>query len=410
MQITQHPGDELLELRLHGRIDAGWGEHLGTTIEKAVRAGSHRIALNCSEVNYISSMGIGVIVSQYNMLKSVNGRLVITQPSKFMRHILTTVGLAGILIEDTDEVTPAAPAVVHREVRGGAAYELYPQSVETPLSCTLIGDPARLTTAGFSAEDCLSLGFPSGSFGLGLGAFGSGFDDCETRFGEFLAAGGCAVVLPTNEPHAVPDYVSQEGDLIPHVETLYGLAGKGDFSTMVRFDALADSPGPFGLCDLVTSLVDLSSHSAIAFVAVAETACIVGGHLLKSPALGRLDHAIPGVRDWLSFTTERITEKSLALLVGVAGRDISGEAAAFVRPVRPDSPISAHVHAAVFNYRPVQRGELPFAGTVARILAASQPKALLHLMADSRPFEGVGETELARGACWMGPLNTFARG
>ena len=31
-------------------------------------------------------------------------------------------------------------------------------------------------------------------------------------------------------------------------------------------------------------------------------------------------------------------------------------------------------------------------------------------MADTRPFEGVGETDLARGACWMGPINNIAQG
>lgn len=410
MQITQHPEGELLELRLHGRIDAGWGEHLSSTIERAVRAGSHRIALNCSEVNYISSLGIGVIVSQYNLLKSVNGSLVVTKPSKFMRHILTTVGLAGTLIDDTTDVKVTLPPAVHREVRGGAAYELYPQLSEKQLSCTLIGDPVKLSTTGFTSADCRSLSFPVGSFGLGLGAFGNGFADCDNRFGEFLAAGGCAVVLPTSESHALPDYVIQEGDLIPQVEALYGLAGDGDFSTMVRFDALADGPGTIGLSELTAALVELSSEPAIAFVMLAEATAIVGTSLLKSPTVGPVDHAIPGVREWLSFTTERISNKSLVLLVGVAGLNVPGDAAAFVRPLRPDSPICTHIHAAVFNYQPVQRGELPFRGTVSRIIAASNPKGLLHLMVDSRPFDGVGETDFARGACWMGPLKTFKRG
>ena len=39
MQITQHRDDEVLELRLAGRIDASWGDHLSTTIQEAVRAG-----------------------------------------------------------------------------------------------------------------------------------------------------------------------------------------------------------------------------------------------------------------------------------------------------------------------------------------------------------------------------------
>jgi|CZKZ01.1.fsa_nt_gi anti-anti-sigma factor len=411
MQITEHPGSELLELRLSGRIDATWGEHLSATIEKAVRAGSHRVALNCAGVDYISSLGIGVIVTQYKLLKSVNGSLVITEPSKFVRKIITTVGLAGILLEGSKEVAPAAAAPsVHREVRGGAVYEIHPQSSAHPLSCTLIGEPAKLTTTGFDAADCRSVPFPSGTFGLGLGAFGTSFADCEGRFGEFLAAGGCTIALPTSEADGVPDYVVEEGNLIPRVETLYALAGNGDFSTMVRFDPLPDGPGKLGLSELVTTLLDLSGSSTIAFVVLAETACVVGASLIKSPALGPLAYGVPGVRDWLSFTTERVSEKSLALLVGVASRNISDEAAAFLRPLRPNAAICAHVHAAIFNYRPVQRGELPFAGTVSKVIATSNPKALLHLMTDSRPYEGLSETDLARGACWMGSLETFTRG
>jgi hypothetical protein len=341
----------------------------------------------------------------------VNGSLVITEPSKFVRQILTTVGLAGILLEDSKQVAPAAAAPsIHREVRGAAAYEVYPQPGEQPLTCALIGEPAKLTTTGFDVADCRSIPFPSGTFGLGLGAFGTSFADCEGRFGEFLAAGGCAIALPTSESDGVPDYVVEEGNLIPSVETLYALTGKGDFSTMVRFDPLADGAGKLGLSELVTSLLDLSSSATIAFAVLAETACVVGASLMKSPTVGPLAFGVPGVRDWLSFTTERVSEKSLALLVGVAGRNVPDEAAAFLRPLRVDAAIYSHVHAAVFNYRPVQRGELPFAGTVSKVIAASNPKALLHLMTDSRPFEGLGETDLIRGACWMGPLETFTRG
>ena len=71
--------------------------------------------------------------------------------------------------------------------------------------------------------------FPSGSFGLGLGAFGEGFADCRDRFGEFLAAGGCAITLPTNDLHALPDYIVEEGVLVPRVETLYAASRRGRF-------------------------------------------------------------------------------------------------------------------------------------------------------------------------------------
>jgi anti-anti-sigma factor len=404
MQITEHPGAELVELRLTGRIDATWAEHLSSTIEKAVRAGAHRVVLNFAGVEYISSLGIRVLLVQYKLLKSVKGSLVITHATDFCRNVLITVGLTEIL-SDVDPTAAPEPVATPKQRCGGADYEVYPQSVTKPLTCILIGDPARLTSAGFTADDCRNLTFATGSFGLGLGAFGQGYDDCANRFGEFLAAGGCAVALPTSDPHALPDYVVEEGTLVPQVETLYALSGAGDFSTMVRFDSASDGPGKIGLSELIDSLIDISGSQTIAFVVLAEAAGIVGATLRKSPAGQPLVQQLPAVREWLSFTTERSSEKILCLLVGVASRTTDENTSKFLRPMKTDSAISAHIHAVVFPYRPVQRGELPFGRTVADLLNASSPNAVLHLMADTRPFEGVGETDLARGACWIGPVS-----
>src|SRR4051794_21650712 len=100
MQITEHPGVGQVELRLTGRIDATWAELLSSTIEKAVRAGAHRVVLNFAGVDYISSLGIRVLVVQYKLLKSVKGSLEITNPSEFCRNILTTVGLSEMIAPD----------------------------------------------------------------------------------------------------------------------------------------------------------------------------------------------------------------------------------------------------------------------------------------------------------------------
>jgi anti-anti-sigma factor len=410
MEITQHSAADSLELRLTGRIDATWAEHLSKNIEGAVRAGSHHIVLNFAGVEYISSLGIRVLIVQYKLLKSVNGSLGISRPNEFCRNILSTVGLSEMIV--SERVEQPAPVLQRRPAQtiGGAAYEVYPQPVSCPLSCTLVGDPGRLRSGGFSAKDCTPLTFAYGSFGLGLGAFGEDYNDCSGRFGEFLAAGGCAITLPTNEAHALPDFVVEQGGLVPRLETLYTLSGAGDFSAMVRFDAVPGGPGVIPLSELVSSLMELVDASTIAFVVLAEAAGLVGASLLKSPAGRAVSHSLPDVRDWLSFTSERTSEKSLCLLVGVAGRNLENDVAPFVRPIKADTPVQAHIHAASFPYRAVPRGELPFGSIVADTLSACSPNTVLHLMADTRPFEGVGETDLARGACWMGPLTTIARG
>src|ERR1700732_1486631 len=120
MEITQHPGAGSLELRLTGRIDATWAEHLGKNIESAVRAGSHQIVLNFAGVDYISSLGIRVLVMQYKLLKSVKGSLGISHPNDFCRDILTTVGLSELMVRDDVKATAAAPERRPKQTINGA--------------------------------------------------------------------------------------------------------------------------------------------------------------------------------------------------------------------------------------------------------------------------------------------------
>ena len=77
---------------------------------------------------------------------------------------------------------------------------------------------------------------------------------------------------------------------------------------------------------------------------------------------------LPDLRDWMSFTTEPANERTLVLIVGVAARSAPPHLAPFLRPAGDNASLLAHAHGAVFPYRPVQRGELPFAATMADLL------------------------------------------
>jgi hypothetical protein len=43
--------------------------------------------------------------------------------------------------------------------------------------------------------------------------------------------------------------------------------------------------------------------------------------------------------------------------------------------------------------------------TIHDLFKFDTPKSVLHLLSDDRPIEGVGQTELMRGACWFGAIN-----
>jgi len=334
--------------------------------------------------------------------------LAITQPSGGAYAILKMAGFAEMMITDAPPtVTAPAKEETIRVEKRGATFQVFNQSPGAQLQCSLIGQPEKFFNGGFQTADCVNVAMPSGTFGLGLGAFGSAFDDCRERFGEFVAVAGTAATLPT-DGSGVPDFVVTEEALVPELKVLYALVGKGQFAQMMRFDAKAEAP-VIGLSDLVDSALEISGADAAGIAMLTESAGLVGAALRRSP--GRADAtsplAFPGVRDWLSFTTERTHERNLALIVGIAVREPVAQVAPFVRRLAPGAGAQGHFHAALFPYRPVQRGELKLDEAMGGLLGADSVQTLLHLLADDRQFEGLGQSEFMRGACWIGPIAEF---
>jgi hypothetical protein len=144
-------------------------------------------------------------------------------------------------------------------------------------------------------------------------------------------------------------------------------------------------------------------------VLIAETAGLVGAALRRSP-IGVPDgldvFAHTEARDWLSFTSEPEHARSTALVVGVATRGPSPALSPFVRPLSGNGPceLRGHFHAAVVPYRALPRGSFEPAPTVKLLFEPGRFETVLHLLGDSRPIVGAGESTFTRGAFWVVPL------
>jgi hypothetical protein len=121
-------------------------------------------------------------------------------------------------------------------------------------------------------------------------------------------------------------------------------------------------------------------------------------------AVDNTPFAFPQVRDWLSFTAERAFVHSMAMIVGVAGRDSEGTAAPWVRPLKKEPRLWGHLHAAAFSYQPLPRGEVELRAAVTSLFEQQTLQGILHLLADQREGVGLGESQLVRGGCWFSPI------
>jgi anti-anti-sigma factor len=405
MEIVTQQLADALEVKVKGRLDNYWTEHLRGNLEEIIRGGAHGIHLNLSEISFLSSAGVGLLVKFHTQLKGIGGVFIVTSPSERVKQVLDLCRLSTILLAPKTPVAlaPTQRAQVRRFSNPAGAFEVIECSPGKPLVCERIGNPDLLKGCCFGPADCQMVTYPAATFGFGLGAFGHGFDDARTRFGEFLAVGGSAAYLPTDGTN-VPDFMVSSGKLVPEMNVLYGLRCEGGFSHLVRFET-ASAEGPISLAELARNALEISGGPAIGMVMVVESAGLVGAALRRSPAIAAGVNGVPfkypEVRSWLSFSTERLYSRSLALVSGVAASSECVPLAPLLRPLGAGAGPLGHFHAAAFSYRPLQKGNIDLKNTVTTLFETETLQGVLHLLTDARLAAGPQQSEFVRGACWI---------
>ena len=436
MEIIKRKSGGLVELEIKGRLDGYWADHLAKALDDEIRQGSHHLLIDLSQVAFLSSAGIGILVKFYKQLKSIEGSLSVSRSSEQVKKILELSGLKEVLMTKAPPAAerlsreqsaqsavapkpPAAAKAIAQIEKAGALFDVYRLAPESRLRCRVMGNPALLEGSRFRKEHCRTMEFPDSTFAIGLGALGADFNECRGRFGEFIAAAGAVAYLPTDGTN-IPDYLVAAGAFVPGVQICYSVACEGPkaqpFSGLVRFEAKKEA-GSVALAQLVEACLDVAGTERLGLVMIAESAGLVGAALRRSPALDASEGApfrFPRIRDWLTFTAERAYTRSVTLVAGVAARGDAGALTPMIRPLGPvasngGKPIAGHFHAAAFSYRPVQKGEIDLKTTARSLFENQALEGILHLLGDDRAIVGAGQSEFVRGACWTGPISEIVQ-
>ncbi len=404
MELTQRRVGDHLQLHINGRLDAYWAEHLDAELTELVRSGERTLRLNMAQVGFLSSAGIRVLLSHAKQLTGLGGSLQVLEPSPQVREVLELSGLTALFSAPSEHVDAPAQTGARESVVGGIRLRVEGQAELTRAS--ILGDPTRLDGALFGETDCVELAVSPTTLAVGVGALGEGWGDCHDRFGEFLAAAGVAVCLPSGT-EAAPDFMAAAGDYVPSIKALYAITCELSAPLLVSFEPL-ETGGEIGLGALVEALREVSGREACATIIIGETTGLVGAALKRSPIGGGagapFEH--PQVREWLSFTSEAAHCDALAVVVGFADARAPSPLRDIVRPMGTEGSLLGHFHAAALSYRALPR-RLEHPREVLKDLFATQSlDGLLHLLPDVRGVSGAGESTLTRGVAWVAPMET----
>ena len=398
MKITHEQREKYLIIKAQGRLDASWSEYFTETVLNHIRCGHHHLIVECSGLSFLSSAGIRSLITIYKELSGVQGSFQIVNAIPFVAMTLETTGFKSWL--SNKPIPEQQLQSVHNMPETGSD-EVYTINKNASLKISV---PAHWQPWQVVNDDSIAkLRFPQKSFAIGIGTSAGGNEDARLRFGEFLATGGNVIFQPPDEGQR-PDYLFAEKNFIPEMHVIQALYCSGEMSHLFRF-------GPenemiyFSLNQLAEMVLGITKSECAGFVILGEVEGLVGTHLIKSPGVLNEERTImyPEICDWITFCGERAFAGHQALMFGIVARP--GRQMKVFPHARPDNSIYTHTHAAVFPYQTLQNGEIDMHSSLQKFFNGPPPLALFHLVDDSRPAVGLGESALIRGACWCAPIN-----
>jgi anti-anti-sigma factor len=95
--LTEKINDGVCRFAAKGRVDSISSDMLLSNLEKALNEGQKTIILDMSQIIYLSSMGIRVILKVYKKAMESGGSFYIEHPSNVVENVLGMTALKEIL-------------------------------------------------------------------------------------------------------------------------------------------------------------------------------------------------------------------------------------------------------------------------------------------------------------------------
>ncbi len=103
VEITEESIDGVFLIKVNGEIDASSSIHLDNALQKAMEA-SDRILVDLSNLEYISSAGLGVFISYIEELKKQATKMVLFGMQEKVKQVFEILGLSNLItISETED-------------------------------------------------------------------------------------------------------------------------------------------------------------------------------------------------------------------------------------------------------------------------------------------------------------------
>ncbi len=92
MEISQRQKQDIVILAIEGRLDTLSSNALKDTLESLINNNKHQILIDCSELNFISSSGLRVLLSAGKQLNSLKGKIALYAMKDHIKEVFDIAG------------------------------------------------------------------------------------------------------------------------------------------------------------------------------------------------------------------------------------------------------------------------------------------------------------------------------
>lgn len=384
----QQASNNLKVLNLKGRIDGLSSPDLEKEFEKLTSSGERVIAIDFSYVTYVSSAGLRTFLQTQKTLKKIGGELILISIPENILEVFKISGFINLfkIVKNLSELSHEGidlPENNFKIISQNGLTASYIKLNSNRGKINIFGSQDKLGPSSYAIDDVVEIEPGSITFGTGLAALGSSFEEYKDLFGEAMILNNSFFYYPAIKASRVDYVLGNEIDSLVSYKFLHGFGFSGGYSHIIKFDEQDSLINLAGAINIFNQLVE-SELYGITFIGTSGGT--YGMNLKKSPIIGNepangriFDQG--NFMDWMDYPIDPVFANHILAGTGVASKDRSKLPAELKSIFSSES--NFHIHTGIFEKDLLCKNIPEFNNELNRILSELQVLKIQHLLGQS---------------------------
>lgn len=363
-----------------GRVDGITAPEMEKSLQSLFQDGNRQLLVDLSEIKYISSLGLRVLLKMQKEIKKAEGEIFIESMSEQVKTVFDMSGFDKLFRKyntSFDSDKDSKQELQKSEISGIKIIEKELDSTEATI--TFFGDSHKLKSASFTQSDVHRIDSSEICFGCGLAALGNSYQEFSPYFGEAMVINHNMIVYPAINQSAVDVQEYHTEKSTQSYPFFYGFKIAGKINKLIylqKDDGLT-------LQELKEIIFARCNSTKVGIVFYGKSNGIMGLNLKKIP----VSENNPQKKDilseqeflkWFSYPIEPESKNKIILGTGIIGKATKASEKEIL------TQHEMHIHAAITGERILNQNLLSFESELERLVLKSNLSKIQHLLPESR--------------------------